>query len=82
MEKDVMVFPQTGLDPSTRRQLFHCMGKRMVESQFTDRFCPTVESEMVDKNILPSPSYSHQEGEIKRKKKKSEINKRRQGNGT
>lgn len=63
MEKNAMVFPQTGLDPSTRQQLFLSMGKRMVEIQFTDRFCPTVESEMVDQNILPS-LYSYQKGEI------------------
>lgn len=69
MEKNAMVFPQTGLDLSARQQLFLYMGKRMVETQFTDRFCPTVESEMVDQNLLPS-LYSHQKGEIKNKEKK------------
>lgn len=69
MEKNVMVFPQTGLGPSTRQRLFLCMGKRMEEIPFTDRFCPTLESKMMDQNLLLS-LYSHQKGEIKNKGKR------------
>lgn len=65
MEKNAKVFPQAGLDPNTK-QLFLCMGKRMVEIQFTDRFCPTMETEVVAQNLLPS-LYCNQKGEIKGK---------------
>lgn len=77
MEKIARVFPRAGPDPSTRQQPFLCTGKGVLGIWFTDRFCPTVESEMVYQELLPSPC-SHQ----KKETEKSGRNKRRQGNGT
>lgn len=66
MEKIARVFPRAGPDPSTRQQPFLCMGKGVVRIWFTDRFCPTVESEMVYQELLPSPC-SHQKKETEKK---------------
>lgn len=66
MEKIARVFPRAGPDPSTRQQPFLCTGKGVVGIWFTDRFCPTVESEMVYQELLPSPC-PHQKKETEKK---------------
>lgn len=80
MEKIARFFQQVGLYPSTRQKPFLCLEIGILGIRFTDRVCPTVESEVVDQELSPF-LYAHQEKEI-RKKIRSGRNKRRRGNGT